>query len=54
MDILACPACKVALELSVEAEGDGEVISGALKCSRCNTVYIISEGIPRLLPQVQL
>jgi uncharacterized protein YbaR (Trm112 family) len=53
VDILACPVCKERLELQVEAEGGGEIISGALRCPRCNAGYPISEGIPKLLPQLQ-
>jgi uncharacterized protein YbaR (Trm112 family) len=51
MDILVCPVCKGPLELKVEEEGEGEVIKGSLRCSKCNVVYPIADGIPNLLPQ---
>jgi len=50
LDILACPVCKGALELKVEAEGEGEVITGSLRCPRCNVNYPITDSIPNLLP----
>jgi uncharacterized protein YbaR (Trm112 family) len=50
MEILACPVCKGELELSVEAEGEGEIITGSLYCSRCQVSYPIVESIPNLLP----
>ncbi|ATZ61042.2 MAG: methytransferase partner Trm112 [Methanosarcinales archaeon Met12] len=49
MDILACPMCKGDLKLEVE-EGDGEVITGTLCCTKCDEHYPIEDGIPNLLP----
>lgn len=50
MELLACPACKGALELSIDEEDDKEVIAGRLYCSKCSKDYPIKEGIPDLLP----
>jgi uncharacterized protein YbaR (Trm112 family) len=50
MDILACPVCKGALELKVEAEGGGEITTGSLYCPKCSIKYPITDGIPHLLP----
>ena len=50
MDILACPVCKGELELKVDAEEEGEVITGSLHCSKCDIKYPITESIPNLLP----
>ncbi len=52
MDILACPVCKGELELRVESESepDGEVVTGALRCARCEHDYPIRESIPDLRP----
>jgi len=50
MDILACPVCKGKLELKVEAEGGGEVITGTLRCPKCNVNYPIVDSIPNLMP----
>ena len=50
MDILACPVCKEPLELTVEREEDGEVITGTLTSPGCKTTYPIEDGIPNLLP----
>lgn len=50
IDILACPVDKSPLELAVDREADGDVISGRLTCTRCAQVYPIRESIPYLLP----
>ena len=50
MDILVCPVCKGKLELTVEEEGGGEVITGSLYCPRCDVRYRIVDSIPNLLP----
>jgi uncharacterized protein YbaR (Trm112 family) len=48
--ILACPVCKSELELKVEKEESGEVVTGSLHCGRCNVDYPITDSIPNLLP----
>jgi len=50
MDILACPVCKEKLELAVETEADGEVITGSLYCPKCDVRYPITDSIPELIP----
>ena len=50
MDILACPVCKGALELSVDTEEDGQIVEGSLRCAACGEAYPIEGGIPNLLP----
>lgn len=50
VDILACPTCKSALELSVDAEEEGEIVQGSLRCASCAEDYPIAGGIPNLLP----
>ena len=50
VDILACPVCKGDLRLSVETENEGEVVSGSLYCAHCDVSYLISDGIPCLMP----
>jgi len=50
MEILACPLCKGPLELTVEEEREGEVITGHLLCPRCSERYPIEDSIPNLLP----
>ena len=53
MDILVCPVCKGKLELSVEKEEGGEVVTGSLYCPRCNVCYPVEDTIPHLLPPEQ-
>ena len=53
MDILACPVCKGQLELSVEEENETEIVTGSLRCPRCNIHYPIVDTIPDLLPPDQ-
>ena len=50
MEIIVCPVCKGDLELTVESEKDGEIITGTLHCGKCGVDYRIEEGIPNLLP----
>jgi uncharacterized protein YbaR (Trm112 family) len=50
MDIIVCPVCKGELELTVTDEKEGEIISGALICRKCNHTYPIEDTIPNLLP----
>ena len=50
MDILACPVCKGGLELNIAAEEDGDVITGSLRCPKCDVSYPIVDSIPNLLP----
>ncbi|HZQ37839.1 MAG TPA: methytransferase partner Trm112 [Dehalococcoidia bacterium] len=50
MEILVCPVCKGELQLTVDEERDGEIVSGSLFCARCNERYPIEDTIPNLLP----
>jgi uncharacterized protein YbaR (Trm112 family) len=50
MEILACPVCKGSLQLSIEEEDEGEVITGSLYCEKCAHSYPIVDSIPNLLP----
>ena len=50
MDILACPVCKGNLELAVVEESADEVVSGSLRCPKCDVSYPIMDSIPNLLP----
>ena len=50
-DILACPADKAPLALSVERAGaDGEALDGTLACASCGASYPVRDGVPNLLP----
>ncbi len=51
VDILCCPTCKTDLELTVDTEKDGEILSGHFICVKCKTKYPIKDGIPDLLPR---
>ncbi len=55
MEILVCPVCKGAIELTVtEQDADsGEIVEGTLHCPACDETYPISGGIPDLLPPDQ-
>lgn len=50
MSILACPLCKGALELRVDRENEGEIVSGTLLCPKCGVDYPIEDTIPNMLP----
>ncbi|HID26109.1 MAG TPA: Trm112 family protein [Thermoplasmata archaeon] len=51
LDILCCPTCKAELELEVEKEENGEILSGTLLCKKCKALYLITDGIPDFLPK---
>src|SRR5688572_20329564 len=53
LNILACPRCRVRLELAAGAEtdGPGRIRSGVLHCTACGAAYPVMRGVPRLLPQ---
>ena len=47
---LVCPACQAELVANLPApETDGEYMSGELSCTRCQRVYRIVDGIPRMV-----
>lgn len=50
IDILACPADKAPLSLTVERDDGDDVVAGTLTCTECGTAYAIRESIPNLLP----
>ncbi len=41
LDILVCPACKVAVKLTPDGQG--------LKCAQCRRVYPIKDDIPDMI-----
>jgi uncharacterized protein YbaR (Trm112 family) len=51
VDILCCPTCKGDLKLTILKEEENEIIEGSFKCTKCNCVYPIKDGIPDLLPK---
>ena len=53
MDILICPMCKGELELNVDKEEGGEIITGTITCTSCRERYPIEDGIPNMLPPDQ-
>ena len=52
IEILACPVCKGTLQLTVDEESKGEIITGSLYCKKCDQRYSIVDAIPNLLPLV--
>ena len=50
MTILACPVCKGPLQLNVDKQEGGEIITGSLYCTECQYSYPIVDTIPNLLP----
>ena len=51
INILCCPTCKNELELTIEKEEKGEIITGSFTCKKCKCTYPIEDGIPNLLPK---
>jgi SAM-dependent methyltransferase len=51
LEILVCPSCKGDLSLRADQVTDGEIITGALACAPCRTIYPVTAGIPRFTGQ---
>lgn len=49
LQVLACPNCRSAVELSAATTGEGFVFDADLMCPRCGSVGIISSGYPSFL-----
>jgi len=47
--LLACPTCRGQLMLAADAEAEGEVMSGALRCPSCRRDYPVRRGVPRFV-----
>ena len=52
VDLLVCPSCQapVRLEPFRESSNGDEIEEGLLVCTKCESGYPVTEGIPRLLP----
>jgi SAM-dependent methyltransferase len=51
LSVLACPKCQHDIDCQANEVGtDGEILTGALQCSKCGTEYPIVRGIPRFVP----
>jgi len=54
LDILCCPLCHAALEVSgVERRDAEEILEGSLRCRGCARVFPVIAGVPDLLPGTQ-
>jgi SAM-dependent methyltransferase/uncharacterized protein YbaR (Trm112 family) len=55
IEILACPVCRARLRLlpGSEAGPRGRVAAGQLECEGCGALFPVSNGIPRLLPELR-
>ena len=52
LSILACPECKGSLSLYNETHVEDEnVITGELVCQSCSSKYLITNSIPRFVPE---
>ena len=45
LNILVCPMCKTQIDLIEYKKGNH-----GLKCSKCNNIYPVRDGIPVMLP----
>lgn len=51
LDVVVCPSCKSELSLQMASKHGAEVVEGRLTCRGCGTVYPITRGVPRFVPQ---
>jgi SAM-dependent methyltransferase len=49
LDLICCPSCQSAFDLTTEDATDGEVKSGKLACRRCDVTVPIRDFIPRFV-----
>ncbi len=50
LNVLACLKCEGELSCEpAESRNDGEIVSGTLRCQKCQTTYPIKSGIPRFV-----
>ena len=50
LDLVACPRCLGALDLTAGSVEGEEILTGTLRCTACSTAYPVIGGVPRLLP----
>ncbi len=50
LQFLVCISCKALLSLTTESREGEEIITGMLHCTRCDSRFPITNGIPRFLP----
>lgn len=48
--LLACPHCRIPLQLEISAQKGEEVLAGLLHCAKCAKAFPIRDGIPRFVP----
>jgi len=49
LDIIVCPSCKESLSLTKKRVIDEEILEGLLHCNKCGNAFEITEGVPRLI-----
>ena len=50
LEILVCPTCKGSFELKANKTNEGNIVSGSLICTNCDSEYVIENSIPNLMP----
>ena len=54
LEVVCCPLCRERLGVSAAARRDaGELLEGSLRCSGCERVFPVVDGVPDLLPGTQ-
>jgi SAM-dependent methyltransferase len=54
LDFIACRTCQADFDLRVdERDPDGEIMTGALSCPRCQTAFPILKGVPRFISGIE-
>ncbi|RPI55806.1 MAG: methyltransferase domain-containing protein [Acidobacteria bacterium] len=51
LDVIVCPACKGELTLRASTTEREEIVEGQLDCGLCETMFPITNGVPRFVPQ---
>lgn len=49
LDIIMCPSCRESLSLTKKKIINEEILEGLLHCNKCGNAFEITEGVPRLI-----
>ncbi len=49
LDIIVCPSCRESLSLTKKKIINEEILEGLLHCNKCGNAFEITEGVPRLI-----
>jgi 2-polyprenyl-3-methyl-5-hydroxy-6-metoxy-1,4-benzoquinol methylase len=49
LNVIASPCCKESVSVTKQKVNNGEILEGAIHCNKCGRAFEISQGVPRLI-----